>query len=194
MPRFFRLLPSIALAAAAALVLALSVQARRLRGDLEEARRRAERPYPGFAVPALALPRLGRDDPVVIGAQGARRNVLFFFTTTCPLCRETAPQWKRIAAEVAAGSRGEVEVYGISFDSAATTLAYATEHALPYPVLLATPEARVSELYRAVGVPLTLIVDSARVVHARFGSLAPAPAAVDSIVAIALRGSQSMRP
>ena len=163
------------------LVVALTSQKRELRTELQETHKRAERPYPGMALPELRLARLEGGDSVTLAPRNGIRQILFYFTTSCPVCLETLPEWKQIAAELADAPPGAIEIYGISFDSAAVTAAYANRHQLNFPILLTRPEVRIEQLYRAIGVPLTMIVDTGVVSYARFGTLRSRNAALDSI-------------
>ena len=174
------LLVPLALAAAAALVVILSLRVRSLKAENEELFRRLTRPYAGMYVPPFAAPTT--DGGAVEVARG-RRQVLFVFNATCEFCRASIPAWSRIAAEAeAAGGRGAA--VGLSLDTPDTARAYAARHGLRYPVAV-YPDRRTEALYRTRTVPVTMVVDSAgRVVLARIGELREGPAA-DSVRAAA---------
>jgi peroxiredoxin len=130
---------------------------------------------------------------VLIGenTQGVAQ-VLFFFTTTCPFCRDMVPVWREITERL---SVGEAEVYGIALDSVHLVRAYRAEHTLPYPVV-ALSDRKVATLYRISAVPVMLVVDNVGdVVFARYG-LIDSPATLDSIITAArsVRESSYVEP
>lgn len=179
-----KLLPVAGLVVASALVVVLALKVRDLNERYAEAFRRARDPYAGMFVPTFqATTHTG--EPVTVGeVEGEGRQVLFFFTTTCPYCRSTLPAWREIVAAVDTISSVPVKVYGISLDSAEVTRKYVEEHRLPFPVLH-FPQEKLSSLYRARAVPLTAVVDAqGRMIHARLGELTER-AAIDSVVAMA---------
>ncbi len=94
--------------ALAALVVALSVQNRRLKSELAA----CEAGHGGVPADALSegdvlppIPVVGPDGEETTIAFDADRTVLLVFSSTCPACRETWPHWNRIAAEAAEGAR-----------------------------------------------------------------------------------------
>jgi peroxiredoxin len=171
-----------ALAVAAILVVVLALRVKALNRDNEELFRRATRPYAGMYVPAFTSATT--DGGVVSVASPRRgRQVLFVFNATCPYCRASIPTWTRIGADIEAAN-GRGAAVGVSLDSADTARAYATRHALRYPVAV-FPDRRTTALYRARAVPVTMVVDSSgRVVLARIGELREGPGA-DSVRAAA---------
>ena len=79
--------------------------------------------------------------------------LLFVFSTTCPFCEKTWPNWEKLA-EAYAGSR--VQVIGISMHGLELTKAYVDLKKPSFDVLLAdTVFARV---YGISGVPETILV------------------------------------
>jgi len=182
--RSSRLAYPLALAVAALLVVVVAFQNRTLREELRTLRRRAEGPYRGLVVPSFRAVTLAGDSVTIgEGAPGVRQ-VLFIFNTTCGFCRETLPYWRRIAHELRTEERREVEVYGISVDSEAETRRYVGEEGVSFPVL-GFPEVKLVRLYRAEGVPRTLVLDhEGEVLYARAGSFR-SESVVDSIIAAA---------
>jgi peroxiredoxin len=162
----------------------LAFQNRTLREELRTLRRRGERPYPGLLVPSFRAVTLAGDSVTIGERVPGVRQVLFIFNTTCGFCRETLPYWSRIADELRTEERREVEVYGISVDSEAETRRYVREEGLSFPVVR-FPEAKLVRLYRAEGVPRTLVLDhEGEVLYARAGSFG-SQSVVDSIIAAA---------
>ncbi|HEX2188136.1 MAG TPA: TlpA disulfide reductase family protein [Longimicrobiaceae bacterium] len=180
--RIGKLLPALALTAAAALVVVLSLKVRDLNDRYGQLLERATRPYAGMWVPTFRTSTLD-GAPVTVGeSPGAGRQVLFVFTTTCPYCKTTLPAWDAIAAELDTVRSVPVAVYGISLDSADVTRRYAAANRLPFPVVR-FPEDKLAAIYRAQTVPLTLVLDErGRTIHSRLGEMTER-AAIDSVLA-----------
>lgn len=138
---------------------------------------------PTFRAPALA------GDTVTAGrVPDGHRQVLFYSNTTCPHCRASLPAWKEIAEEVRLDSA--VRVLGLSTHPLDSVRPYSRRHELNFPVT-AFPGARELVLYQADLVPITAVVGpGGRVLYARDGRL-EAPAAVDSVLDVALAGEPS---
>ncbi|HEX9632041.1 MAG TPA: TlpA disulfide reductase family protein [Gemmatimonadales bacterium] len=168
----------LALAVAAVLVVALARQNRALLIEARHLRGQQRLPHAGDVVPPVRARGLD-GDTVLLGGGPTTAQALFVFTTTCPYCAETLPAWKRIAARLE--NSPTVVSYGVSLDPDSVTAAYASLHQLPFPVVR-FPTARAAAWYRAIGAPLTLLVDSTgEVLYARAGVLSPG--AVDSLFA-----------
>lgn len=159
-----------ALTLATMLVVALGWQVMRLREDQRWLVERVERPYVGMFVPPMTATALdGR--PLSLGQPQGRRQVLFFFNTTCPHCRASLPQLK-LAARAMRG-HGEVELIGVAFSQPAEVAAYARQHGLDFPLVAAGDDRRTLALFRARRVPSLLVVDGdGRVRYQRVGALA----------------------
>lgn len=182
-----------ALALATALVAALAWQVMRLREDQRWLADRVSQPYVGMFVPQVAATALdGRT--VSLGQPQGRRQVLFFFTTTCPHCRASLPQLKLAAR--ALRERGDVELIGVAFASPAQAAAYAREHALDFP-LVARDDRRIAALFRARRVPSLLVIDGDGLVRYRHvGALdgkAPLQELLDAATATEPARSQASR-
>ncbi|MFQ5688895.1 MAG: peroxiredoxin family protein [Gemmatimonadota bacterium] len=171
-----RLLPHVALAVAAVLVVLLARRDLVRQREYTRLLRRAMNPHPGLFVPTFTARTL-EGDTITLGHPGpGRAQLLFFFTTTCPYCRASIPAVRRIAAAQVRG-----RVVAISLDSLLATRAYAREHALHYPVV-PLPERKLADLYRVRRVPLVLVIgEGDEVVYARAGIL-EGPEAVDSVL------------
>lgn len=175
------LLAPAAMAAAAILVVVLALRVRALNRDNQALFLRATRQYAGMYVPAFSA-RTTDGAEVSVAAAG-RRQVLFVFNAKCPYCRASIAAWTRIGAEAEAAN-GRGAALGLSLDSPDSARAYATRHALRYPVT-AFPDRRTAALYRTRAVPVTMVVDSTgRVLYTRLGELKEGPAA-DSVRAAA---------
>lgn len=177
--------------ALAVLVLVLAMQLREARAEAELHRRAALLPVPGFAVPTVATQTLD-GDPFVLGSTAPDvKQLLFFFTTTCPYCAETMPVWNDLAADMPSN----VEVVAVSLDVDSLPLSeWAERWNLRFPVVR-LPEPKLAEIFRVPVVPLTILLDhEGRVLHARSGTLAAREAAVDSIRAAAFAPSVSPVP
>lgn len=101
-----------ALALASALVVALGWQVMQLREGQRWLVERVDRPYVGMFVPKVAATALdGR--ALSLGQPQGRRQVLFFFNTTCPHCRASLPQLKLAGRELR--RHDGVELIGVAF-------------------------------------------------------------------------------
>lgn len=183
--RLFRVLPYAALAVAAALVVVLALQKRRLIGEVERARlelRQARtEPMAGMWMPAFQAQTLDGRQATIGELPAEGRQVLLMYTTTCPYCLRSIPAWKRIKAAADTMRSMPVAVYGVSLDSLEVTRQYAARHRLPYPTVR-FPDAKVAGMYRAGTVPITLVLDEqGRTIYTRTGELRDL-AALDSVM------------
>ena len=170
-----------ALAGALALVAVLGAQSRGMRDRIVVLERRAFLPYAGMVVPAVQAMTLAGDTITIGDPPSEGRQVLLFFTTTCGYCRETLPAWQQLATTLRSSAEG-VEVIGVSLDSPAATVEYVRDESLTFPIV-ELPDARMRSLYRAKGVPITLVIgDGGRVLHSRMGALTTQNA-IDSVFA-----------
>jgi peroxiredoxin len=184
-----------ALVLASALVVALGWQVMQLREGQRWLVERVDRPYVGMFVPKVAATALdGR--ALSLGQPQGRRQVLFFFNTTCPHCRASLPQLKLAARELR--RHDGVELIGVAFARPEQAVAYAREHALEFPLTAVDDDRRTLALFRARRLPSLLVIDGdGRVRYQRVGELngktplhellraataaeAPAPARPDS--------------
>ncbi len=85
-----------------------------------------------------------------------RDHVLFFFTTTCPVCAETQPVWKALYESL----NGEAEILAVSFDPPEVTRAYKDRMELPFPVLVVPNPNAFAEQFRLTAVPFTVQIAS----------------------------------
>lgn len=158
-----------ALALACALVVALGWQLMRSRADQRWLAERVDRPYVGMFVPQMAATALdGR--ALSLGQPQRRRQVLFFFNTSCPHCRASLPQLQLAERELR--KHADVELIGVAFATPAQTAAYAREHALTFPLIAVDDDRRTQALFRARRVPSLLVIgDDGRVRYQRVGAL-----------------------
>jgi peroxiredoxin len=171
-----------ALVAALVLVAVLASKNQSLQREVRRLRVQDKTPHAGVVVPAFRAATLNGDSVTVGEMSDGGRQVLFYFTSTCPYCIQTLPAWKTIASEVRTRDRDVAAVFGISLDSMDATTRYAAVHALPFPVLR-FPDAKTAALYRAVGVPITVVLDhDGNVLYGRAGALTER-AAIDSVLA-----------
>ncbi len=189
--RLFQLSKDVALAAAVVLVVLLALQQRSLSERYATLRERTLSLHTGLYVPTFQTRTL-QGDSVTIGAtEPAAKQVLFFFTTTCPYCRASLPAWNRVASRIR--EKGDATVYGVALDSLHLVHQYVREHDLRFPVVL-LPERKLARIYRITGVPLTAVLDNeGRVVYSRAGEFA-VQQAIDSLLASVqehdIRGAQ----
>jgi len=180
--------PWVVLGLAAILLVILGMQTRALRRDVRRLEGAQHLLHPGDVVPALRVAR-SDGDSITLGAGPDPVQVLFVLSTTCPYCEATLPQWDTIAGRLL-GTRGVV-VYGVSLDPDSATVAYAARHGMRFPIVRFA-RARDAGTYRAIGSPITLVVDSSGTVLYARGSVLTG-AATDSVVKAALAGSSLSR-
>jgi len=167
----------IALAGAVGLVITLASQEHDLADAAHDMARLATRAHAGMYVPTYEATSLMGAPITLADVEPARKQLLYFFTTTCPFCSATLPTWKELAKDAKAVG---VNVIGVSLDSLHLTQAYRAEHRLSFPIVL-MDDQRYMAMYRANQVPLTMLVDeTGRVSLARAGELTD-PAAIDSV-------------
>jgi peroxiredoxin len=175
-----RYLLPVALAVAAALVLVLAAQNKKLRERNLTLQQMARDPYPGFIVPTVRAPLL-TGDSVTLGetTEKGGRQVLLAFNTSCPFCLASLPAWQTVAAAAQAAAT-PTRVYGVSLDPLDSTRAYVDRHRITYPVVLLSSKDPL--LFRVNKVPSILVLDEyGRTVYARVGALATGEA-TDSVL------------
>ena len=157
-----RMTPLVALTVAAALLVAVSVD-----------------PHPGLVVPIVHARALDGEELLIGAPPEGERQVLYFFTTTCPYCLESIGEIQRLAGAVAADPASAL--YGVAMDTLPAVRSYVEEHQLGFPVVVA--DRRTAALYRVRQVPqLTVVGNDGRISYTRQGVLGD-PAAVDSVLA-----------
>lgn len=142
---------------------------------------RTQNPHAGIYVPiyeatstAGEAVHLGRPEP-------GTRQLLLFFTTTCPYCLNSVPSWNALAE--LSDSRNDVSAFGVALDSTHLVTAYQGEQGLKYPVV-ELRDPRFLTLFRVTTVPLTMVIEpDGRVVYARRGQFAN-QTFVDSVRAV----------
>lgn len=160
----------IGLGIALALVAVLAWQNRSLRADQAWLIERATEPYYGMYVPIVPVADVqGR--ALALGGVTGDFQVLYFFTTQCACCRESAPMVRTLAGRIAAESRGRVQMIGVGQAPAAAVRNYAREHGFEFPVA-AVEDRRTLMLFRGRTVPLVMVIGAdGRVRHWHFGAL-----------------------
>ena len=133
--KYTRILATVDVLVAAALVVTLAVQKRSLLVKHEELQKRERLPYEGLWVPTFETTTLEGESVVIGRAEEGTRQVLLLFDTTCPFCRTSLPAWENLSYRLAGVSEPVVLVYGISLSPDAETRQYVGEHGLTSPVL-----------------------------------------------------------
>ena len=156
------------LLAACILVAVLAWQNQQLRTQQQWLQTRVTAPYAGMYVPIIAAPGVdGRS--YTLGAAQGQPQVLFFFTTTCPYCRRSAPTVVRAARQLQANLPGRPQLLGVCHCDLAQAARYAHVHGFDFPVVTLT-DRRALMLFRARNVPLVMAVDGeGRVRHSHVG-------------------------
>lgn len=177
--RTLQLLLVAALIVAVGLLVRVGQRKQAVQDSLTELARLARHPHAGMYVPVYeGLATAGQ--AVRLGdSEAGRRQILYFFTTSCPYCRASLPAWRELSELV--GDRADV--YGIAVDSSSTLGEYEIEHSLPYPIVQMV-EPRFTRLFRVTGVPLTMVVDpGGQVIYARRGEFST-EALMDSVMQV----------
>jgi hypothetical protein len=171
-----------ALVVAVILVIALGIQVRALRGEVAAERRRSVLTSAGQVVPPVWARTLGGDSVLLGEGPEGSRQVLFVFNTTCAICLETLPAWKRI--QQALESVPGLSLLGWSQDPDSLTRAYVAGRSLAFPTIVTGVSSKYLRLYRVQGVPSSLVIDSdGNVLYGRPGALTRG--AEDSLMTIA---------
>lgn len=177
-----------AVVAALVLVAVLAAKNQSLQREVRRLSVQDKLPHSGLVVPAFRTETLTGDSVTIGSAIPGGRQVLFFFTTTCPYCLQTLPVWKDLDVRLRYADSTNVQVFGISLDSVEVTARFVSTHHLAFPVVR-FPDAKTAALYRAVGVPITVVLDHDGVVlYGRAGALTSS--AADSVMA-AVREAKS---
>jgi peroxiredoxin len=179
------LLLGFSLAAALALVVALTIRLGQSRAEHRKTRRLAAYLHPGSYVPPVIAVTLAGDSLVLGETPTAEeRQVLLLFTTTCQYCKATLPTWRALADSLQR-SDPRIRVIGVSLDSLRLARSYADSNHLTFPVV-AMPSRKHRILYRAGAVPQTIVLDhDGQVRYATVGTLR-VPAVLDSVYRAAL--------
>lgn len=159
----------IALAVAVALIAVLGMQNRTLKTGNAQLIERSAAPHAGLTMPAFDAVTSAGDSVTIGSAPEGEKQLLLFFTSTCPICNNTLPAWNEIAQKAAA--LGEVNVFGIQLDTMQLELGNAGVTALYFP-LLNLPDSRLQQWYRVRGVPVTVLLNhEGRVLYSKLGEI-----------------------
>lgn len=158
----------------ALLVAVLAWQNRGLRSELAILYQRVSEPYPGMWVPDVAARTLD-GAPVALGAPSDAPQVLYFFSPTCPYCRQSVPMVKRLAQTLASDAP-RARMYAVADAGARKTgveaiAGHVRDQGFAFPAV-ALSDRRALGLFRANAVPLVVVIDpGGRVRHAHVGVL-----------------------
>lgn len=165
------------------LVAVLAWQNQQLRTQQQWLQTRVTAPYAGMYVPTIAAPGVdGRS--YTLGAAQGQPQALFFFTTTCPYCRRSAPTVVRAARQLQANLPGRPQLLGVCHCDPAQAARYAHVHGFDFPVVTLT-DRRALMLFRARNVPLVMAVDGeGRVRHSHVGLFDTTERVLDLVAAL----------
>lgn len=177
--RLIAALPWIALTAALTLVFFLGSDVRVLRPQAAELKRRKMMPWVGQYVPTVRARSLDGREIIIGETTKGRKQLLFFFTASCPYCRQTVPQWKQVHDAVLRDSN--LDVLWISFSSGDSSAMFSREHNLEVPIWR-FDDRKARHLFRVKLVPTALVINhEGQITHLQPGVLASA-AARDSLI------------
>jgi peroxiredoxin len=180
--------PWIALLAASALVALLGWQNRGLRADRDWLTDRVSYAYPGMYVPLIKVRSID-GETFELGAPRADYQVLYFFTHTCPYCRQSAPAVAQTAHSLQRRFGARVSMLGICQCTDDQAREYARRHDFDFPVI-AMNDRRSVMLYRARIVPVLLAIDrDGRVRHVSQGVFGDEKQIRDLVAALQNRAS-----
>lgn len=125
----------------------------------------------------------------VVGARSLKTQIIAVLTTSCPNCRASIPQWKRLSRLV---DTLATEMVWLSLSPHDSTLAYVNEHGLPQEQVAENPDRTLVLAARMRGVPLALVVDTGGVIrHVSAGQLTAPQADSVLLVARTLRATRA---
>ncbi|MFB6241161.1 MAG: TlpA family protein disulfide reductase, partial [Gemmatimonadota bacterium] len=116
--------------------------------------------------PVVTFPTLSGDTASLAAYRG-RAVVLNFWATWCPPCKREIPELARLQDSIPPEKMTVVGVAVTSGSSRKEIRAFGEKHGIDYPVWLSDPGTAARE-YRAVGLPLTLLVDGRGVIRRRY--------------------------
>lgn len=138
-------------------------------------------PRSGMFVPTFMAQTVDGSLATIGERREGGKQVLFFFTTTCPYCKASLPAVRRLALAASHEPPPGASMYGIVLDSLTLAADYATVNDLRFPIL-EFPAQKLRHLYRARSVPIILVLDAeGRVLFGRTGVLEES-SAIDSVL------------
>jgi peroxiredoxin len=132
----FQALIFLILAALAFEVIVLSKQNRDLKhrlmgGGLPQGQEETIQTKIGQPAPDLPILMLNNEKRNLSFASSKKKSLLYFFSTSCPQCKNNIPAWRRLTDKLAGKP---VNVYGILKDDLAAAREYAYGYGLNFPV------------------------------------------------------------
>lgn len=141
------------------LIVVLGFRIHQLRNLVDELR---PQPKAGLWVPPYPAATLD-GAPVVLGSPKGQFQVFYFFSPTCPVCKQIEPQIADIHERITV-SRAPIEMYGVSTVSVDMLRGYAAEGRGAYPLIPLEPKKMVS-LMEVHSVPTMIVVDKEGVIQ-----------------------------
>lgn len=161
-------------------VLVAEVKSKRaLRNTFQTTLERYTTAKAGMFVPPVPLPDLS-DSVVHLGSASATGpQLVYFFTTTCPVCKASVPGWSALIEQTAGLP---VHAVAASLDPDSSTRSYVAEHSMAGQVVV-LPPGPLPTLYRVFRVPMLMLVDSTgRAAYVRIGLIGDQQG-IDSVLA-----------
>lgn len=85
-----------------------------------------------------------------------KQTMLFFFTTTCPICKRNMPIWEELYQWN--NSSHKFTIVGVSLDSVELTKKYIKENSIPFTVVIAS-RSEMQNGWKISHVPQTILID-----------------------------------
>lgn len=164
------------------LIVVLGFRIHQLKGLVDEIR---PRPGVGEWVPTYPASTLG-GSPITLGSPQGRLQVFYFFSPTCPACKQVEPRVAAIHQRIV-DSGEPVEMYGVSAVPADMLHGYVAEGRGHYPIVQLESRKMVS-LMQVHSVPTMIFVDRESIV--KWAHVGP----VDDAVEQTLNGILSIEP
>jgi len=141
------------------LIAVLGFRVQQLKGLVDELR---PRPRVGLWAPPYPAATLD-GAPVSLGSPSGQFQLLYFFSPTCPVCKQVEPTVAAIHERIA-DAHAPVDMYGVSAVPVDMLRSYSAEGRGGYPLIPLEPKKMVS-LMQVHSVPTMVVVDKEGVIQ-----------------------------
>lgn len=141
------------------LIVVLGFRVHQLKGLVDELR---PQPEVGQWVPPYQAATLD-GAPVALGKPQGQFQILYFFSPTCPVCKQSEPKVADIQQRIAV-SHAPIEMYGVSAVPVDMLRSYTAEGRGTYPLIPLEPK-KMASLMQVHSVPTMVVVDKEGVIQ-----------------------------